>query len=89
MTNMLLDTGTDVSANNESFAKRIRLERSRNDHKEIVVQGIGRSNVTTTARTMVKITLGQKVIYAFEVGIIPYHAHANLISVPTFLFRPA
>ena len=65
--NILLDTGANVSAISETFAKRLRLERMRNDGEQIVVQGIGRSKVIITARTMVKITLGQEVVYTFEV----------------------
>ena len=84
-TYILLDTGANVSAISESFAKRLRLEREINDDKEIVVQGIGRSKVTITTRTMVKITLVKEVVYAFEVWIMPHHADADLILGTDFL----
>ena len=41
--------------------------------KQIDVQVIGESKVVTTSRVTVKITLGWKVVYEFEVWTMPHH----------------
>ena len=66
-TNILLDTGANISAISVTLAKKLRLKRIATNDKQIDVQGIGESKVVTTSRTAVKITLGWEVVYEFEV----------------------
>ncbi|KAE9084995.1 hypothetical protein PF001_g26297 [Phytophthora fragariae] len=67
-TKILLDTGVNVSAVTESFAKKLRLKWLENADLKIDVQGIGKSKVETTTRAMVKVTLGWDVVYEFELS---------------------
>ena len=59
-TNILLDTGANISAISVTLAKKLRLKRIATNDKQIDVQEIGESKVVTTSRTAVKITLGWK-----------------------------
>ena len=84
-TNILLDTGANISAISETLAKKLRLKRIATNDKQIDVQGIGESKVVTTSRTAVKITLGWEVVYEFEVWIMPHHAGVDLILGTDFM----
>ena len=53
--------------------------------KQIDIQGIGRSKVVITSRTTAKVTLGWKVVYEFEVWIMPHHAGVDLILGTDFM----
>ena len=54
-------------------------------YKQIDVQGIGNFKVVTTSRISVKITLGWKVVYEFEVWIMPHHAGVDLTLETDFM----
>ncbi|KAE8987671.1 hypothetical protein PR002_g21983 [Phytophthora rubi] len=82
---ILLDTGDNVSAVTESFAKKLRLKWLENADLTIDVQGIGKSKVETTTRAMVKVTLGWDVVYEFEVWIMDHHAGVGLILGTDFM----
>ncbi|KAE9057125.1 hypothetical protein PF002_g32106 [Phytophthora fragariae] len=84
-TKILLDTGANVSAVTESFAKKLRLKRLANADLKIDVQGIGKSKVETTTRAMVKVTLGWEIVYEFEVWIMDHHAGVDVILGTDFM----
>lgn len=78
-TKILMDTGANISAISEAFARKLRLKRHVSSDRRIDVQGIAKTKVVTTARATVKVTLGWKVVYEFEVWIMPNHAGVDLI----------
>ncbi|GMF52855.1 unnamed protein product [Phytophthora fragariaefolia] len=84
-TKILLDTGANVSAVSESFARRLHLKRRANSDRQIDVQGIGKGKVVTSSRATVKVTLGWQVVYEFEVWIMPHHAGVDLILGTDFM----
>ena len=57
-TNILQDTGANISAITESVAKKLRLRCIESSDKRINVQGIAKSKVVTSSRAIVKVTLG-------------------------------
>ncbi|EGZ04430.1 hypothetical protein PHYSODRAFT_343274 [Phytophthora sojae] len=84
-TKILLDTGANVSAVSEGFAKRLRLKRFTRQGQQIGVQGIGKGKVATMSRAMMKVTLGWEVTYEFEVWILDHHAGVELILGTDFM----
>ena len=54
---ILLDTGANITAISESFARKIKLRVRTSTEKQIEVQGIGKPKVVTTSRVTVKIIL--------------------------------
>ncbi|GMF62357.1 unnamed protein product [Phytophthora fragariaefolia] len=84
-TKILLDTGANVSAVSELFARRHHLKRRTNSDRQIDVQGIGKGKVLTSSRAPVKVTLGWQVVYEFEVWIMPHHAGVDLILGTDFM----
>ncbi|KAE8906913.1 hypothetical protein PF010_g27311 [Phytophthora fragariae] len=84
-TKILLDTGANVSAVTESFARKLRLKRLASADLKIDVQGIGKTKVETTIRAMVKVTLGWEIVYEFEVWIMDHHAGVDLILGTDFM----
>ncbi|GMF50650.1 unnamed protein product [Phytophthora fragariaefolia] len=84
-TKILLDTGANVSAVGESFARRLHLKRWTNSDRQIDVQGIGKGKVLTSSRATVKMTPGWQVVYEFEVWIMPHHAGVDLILGTDFM----
>ena len=66
-TNILLDTGANISAISESFAKKLLLTCILSNEKQTNVEGIAKSKVVTSSRAIVKVTLGWKVVYESEV----------------------
>ncbi|GMF52082.1 unnamed protein product [Phytophthora fragariaefolia] len=87
-TKILLDTGANVSAVSESFARRLHLKRRTNSDRQIDVQGIGKGKVLTSSRATVKVNLGWHVVYEFEVWIMPHHAGVDLILGSDFMIPP-
>ncbi|KAE8997263.1 hypothetical protein PR001_g19632 [Phytophthora rubi] len=84
-TKILLDTGANVLAVTESFARKLRLKRLASADLKIDVQGIGKTKVETTIRAMVKVTLGWEIVYEFEVWIMDHHAGVDLILGTDFM----
>ncbi|KAE9020940.1 hypothetical protein PR001_g13478 [Phytophthora rubi] len=84
-TKILLDTGANVSAVTESFARKLRLKRLASADLKVDVQGIGKTKVETTIRAMVKVTLGWEVVYEFEVWIMDHHAGVDVILSTDFM----
>ncbi|GMF52074.1 unnamed protein product [Phytophthora fragariaefolia] len=84
-TKILLDTGANISAINEVFARKLRLKRHVSRDVQIGVQGIGKDKVGTSTRAWVKVTLGWEVSYEFEVWIMDHHAGVDLILGTDFM----
>ncbi|KAE9248212.1 hypothetical protein PF004_g3968 [Phytophthora fragariae] len=84
-TKILLDTGANVSAVTESFARKLRLKRLASADLNIDVRGIGKTEVETTIRAMVKVTLGWEIVYEFEVWIMDHHAGVDVILGTDFM----
>ncbi|KAE8971427.1 hypothetical protein PR002_g26831, partial [Phytophthora rubi] len=84
-TKILLDTGANVSAISESFAKKLRLKARASTDKQIDVQGINKGKLLTTSPTTVKVTLGWKIVYEFEVWIMDHHTGVDLILGTDFM----
>ena len=82
---LLLDTGANTSAISESFARKRKLRGRMSTDKQIDLQGIGKSKVGTTSRVTMKITLRWKVVYKFEVWVMPHHAGVDLILGTDFM----
>ncbi|GMF47691.1 unnamed protein product [Phytophthora fragariaefolia] len=72
-TKILLDTGANISAVSESFARKLRLRRRVSLDKKIDIQGIAKDKVYTQERAKVKLTLGWELVYEFEVWIMPHY----------------
>ncbi|GMF32553.1 unnamed protein product [Phytophthora fragariaefolia] len=96
-TKILLDTGANISAVSESFARKPRLRRSVSLDKKIDIQGIAKDKVYTQEQTKVKLTLGWELVYESEVWIMPHYAGMDVILGTDFmipagvrldLFRP-
>ncbi|GMF51381.1 unnamed protein product [Phytophthora fragariaefolia] len=73
-TTILLDTGANISAVSESFARKLRLRRRVSLDKTIDIQGIAKDKVYTQERAKVKLTLDWELAYEFEVWIMPHYA---------------
>ncbi|GMF61389.1 unnamed protein product [Phytophthora fragariaefolia] len=73
-TKILLDTGANISAVSESFARKLRLRRRVSLDKKIDIQGIAKDKVYTQERAKIKLTLGWELVYEFEVWIMPHYA---------------
>ncbi|GMF38680.1 unnamed protein product [Phytophthora fragariaefolia] len=84
-TKILLDTGANISAINEVFARKLRLKRQASRDVQIGVQGIGNDKVGTSTRAWVKVTLGWEVSYEFEVWVMDHHAVVDLILGTDFM----
>ncbi|KAJ8571561.1 hypothetical protein ON010_g5274 [Phytophthora cinnamomi] len=88
-TQMLLDTGENVSVISESFAKRLRLKCTVSNDRQINVQGVNKGKLSTTARAMVKVTLGCQLVYESEVWIMSHYAGVDLILGTDFMILAA
>ncbi|GMF27075.1 unnamed protein product [Phytophthora fragariaefolia] len=84
-TKILLDTGANISAINEVFARKLRLKRQASRDVQIGVQEIGKDKVGTSTRAWVKVTLGWEVSYEFEVWVMDHHAGVDLILGTDFM----
>ncbi|GMF45561.1 unnamed protein product [Phytophthora fragariaefolia] len=84
-TKLLLDTGANISAINETFARNLRLKRQASRDVQIGVQGIGKDKVGTSTRAWVKGTIGWEVSYEFEVWVMDHHAGVDLILGTDFM----
>ncbi|GMF59262.1 unnamed protein product [Phytophthora fragariaefolia] len=84
-TKILLDTGANILAINEVFARKLRLKRQASRDVQIGVQGIGKDKVGTSTRAWVKVTLGWEVSYEFEVWVMDHHAGVDLILRTDFM----
>ncbi|GMF27198.1 unnamed protein product [Phytophthora fragariaefolia] len=84
-TKILLDTGANISAVSESFARKRRLRCRVSLGKKIDIQGIAKDKVYTQERAQVKLTLGWELVYEFEVWIMPHYAGVDVILGTDFM----
>ncbi|KAG6943214.1 hypothetical protein JG688_00017712, partial [Phytophthora aleatoria] len=56
------------------FAKKLRLRSVPNHGRSIDVQGIGKGTLTTKRRVLVKVTLERRLVYEFEMWVLPHNA---------------
>ncbi|GMF53011.1 unnamed protein product [Phytophthora fragariaefolia] len=84
-TNILLDTGANISAVSESFARKLSLRRSVSLDKKFDIQWVAKDKVYTQERAKVKLTLGWELVYEFEVWIMPHYAGADVILGTDFM----
>ncbi|KAJ8561960.1 hypothetical protein ON010_g7713 [Phytophthora cinnamomi] len=61
-------------------------KRIASNDKQINVQGVSKGKLSTTARAIVKVTLGWQLVYEFEVWIMPHYAGVDLILGTDFMF---
>ncbi|OWY99705.1 hypothetical protein PHMEG_00029254 [Phytophthora megakarya] len=64
---LLLDTGAEVSTLNTTFARKVGFDFDTSQRQECV--GIGDNVYTTEERTRIKITLGEYLVYFFDIWI--------------------
>ncbi|KAG6615951.1 uncharacterized protein IUM83_12052 [Phytophthora cinnamomi] len=85
-TKILLDTGANVTAITEAFAKKLRLKQRVVSHDmQINVRGIGEYKVSTQTKATVKVTLGWELAYEFDVCVINHDAVVDLILGTDFM----
>ncbi|KAG4050640.1 hypothetical protein PC123_g14132 [Phytophthora cactorum] len=84
-TTILLDTGANVSVISERFAKKLRLKSVPNLGRSIDVQGIGKGALTTKRRVLVKVTLERRLVYEFEMWVLPHNAGVDVVLGVDFM----
>ncbi|KAG2984913.1 hypothetical protein PC120_g24146 [Phytophthora cactorum] len=84
-TTILLDTGANVSVISERFAKKLRLRAVPNHGRSIDVQGIGKGALTTKRRVLVKVTLEGRLVYEFEMWVLPHNAGVDVVLGMDFM----
>ncbi|GMF31693.1 unnamed protein product [Phytophthora fragariaefolia] len=84
-TKILLDTGANISAVSESFARKLRLRRRVSLGKKIDIQEITKDKVYTQERAKAKLTLGWELVYEFEVWVMPHYAGVDVILGTDFM----
>ncbi|KAG4039266.1 hypothetical protein PC123_g25178 [Phytophthora cactorum] len=84
-TTILLDTGANVSFISERFVKNLRLRAVPNHGRSIDVQGIGKGALTTKRRVLVKVTLEGRLVYEFEMWVLPHNAGVDVVLGMDFM----
>ncbi|KAG3154877.1 hypothetical protein PC128_g22214 [Phytophthora cactorum] len=84
-TTILLDTGANVSVILERFAKKLRLRVVSNHDRPIDVQGIGKGTLTTKRRVLVKVTLERRLVYEFEMWVLPHNGGVDVVLGMDFM----
>ncbi|KAG3122999.1 hypothetical protein PI124_g23835 [Phytophthora idaei] len=77
-TTIRLGTGANVSVISERFAKKLRLRSVPNHGRSIDVQGIGKGALTTKRRVLVTVTLERRMVYEFEMWVLPHNAGVDV-----------
>ncbi|ETP01115.1 hypothetical protein F441_21604 [Phytophthora nicotianae CJ01A1] len=80
-TRILLETGANVSAITDTFAKKLRFRDSPDHGRSTDIQGISEGKVSTTRRALVKVTLGWEMVYEFKMWIM---AHVDVVLGTAF-----
>ncbi|KAG3160707.1 hypothetical protein PC128_g20994 [Phytophthora cactorum] len=78
-TTILLDTGANVSVISERFTKKLRLRAVPNHSRSIDIEGIGKGALTTKRRVLVKVTLERRLVYEFEMWVLPHTAGVDVV----------
>ncbi|KAE8879555.1 hypothetical protein PF002_g29962 [Phytophthora fragariae] len=76
---ILIDTGANVSVISASFAKKLRVREVFDHGRSLEVRGINPGIMETQRRAMVKVTLGWKHAYAFEMWIMDHSAGVDVV----------
>ncbi|KAE8877774.1 hypothetical protein PF003_g38065 [Phytophthora fragariae] len=76
---ILLDTGANVSVISASFAKKLRVREVFDHGRSLEVRGINPGIMETQRRPLVKVTLGWKHAYEFEVCIMDHSAGVDVV----------
>ncbi|GMF29474.1 unnamed protein product [Phytophthora fragariaefolia] len=84
-TQILLDTGANVSVISEKYARKLRLREILGHGRCMEVQGITKGKTTTTRRASVKITLGWERVYVFELWIMDHNAGVDVVLGTDFM----
>ncbi|KAG2769273.1 hypothetical protein Pcac1_g19689 [Phytophthora cactorum] len=84
-TTILLGTGANVSVISERFAKKLRLRSVSNHGRSIDVQGIGKGALTTKRRVLMKVTLERRLVYEFEMWMLPYNTGVDVVLGMDFM----
>ncbi|KAG2914139.1 hypothetical protein PC115_g11777 [Phytophthora cactorum] len=82
---ILLDTGANVSIISERFVKKLRLRAVPNHGRSIDIQGIGKGALTTKRRVLVKVTLERRLVYEFEMWVLPHNARVDVVLGMDFM----
>ncbi|KAE9107886.1 hypothetical protein PF006_g20995 [Phytophthora fragariae] len=82
---ILLDTGANVSVISASFAKKLRVREVFDHGRSLEVRGINPGIMETQRRVLVKVTLGWKHAYEFEVWIMDHSAGVDVVLGMDFM----
>ncbi|KAE8874847.1 hypothetical protein PF005_g19741 [Phytophthora fragariae] len=82
---ILLDTGANVSVVSVSFAKKLRVREVFDHGRSLEVRGINPGIMETQRRALVKVTLGWKHAYEFEVWIMDHSAGVDVVLGMDFM----
>ncbi|KAE8988994.1 hypothetical protein PR003_g21166 [Phytophthora rubi] len=82
---ILLDTGANVSVISASFAKKLRVREVFDHGRSLEVRGINPGIMETQRRALVKVTLGWKHAYEFEVCIMDHSAGVDVVLDMDFM----
>ncbi|KAE9185657.1 hypothetical protein PF004_g23296 [Phytophthora fragariae] len=82
---ILLDTGANVSVISASFAKKLRVREVFDHGRSLEVRGINPGIMETQRRPLVKVTLGWKHAYEFEVCIMDHSAGVDVVLDMDFM----
>ncbi|KAE8970698.1 hypothetical protein PR002_g27036 [Phytophthora rubi] len=82
---ILLDTGANVSVISASFAKKLRVREVFDHGRSLEVRGINPGITETQRRALVKVTLGWKHAYEFEVWIMDHSAGVDVVLGMDFM----
>ncbi|KAE8880543.1 hypothetical protein PF002_g17178 [Phytophthora fragariae] len=82
---ILLDTGANVSVISASFAKKLRVLEIFDHGRSLEVRGINPGIMETQRRALVKVTLGWKHAYEFEVWIMDHSAGVDVVLGMDFM----
>ncbi|KAE8987459.1 hypothetical protein PF011_g19569 [Phytophthora fragariae] len=82
---ILLDTGANVSVISASFAKKLRVREVFDHGRSLEVRGINPGIMETQRRALVKVTLGWKHAYEFEVWIMDHSAGVDVVLGMDFM----
>ncbi|KAG2886255.1 hypothetical protein PC114_g8538 [Phytophthora cactorum] len=84
-TRILLDTGANISVVSERYAKRLQLRDIPDHGRRIEVHGITQGKTAASRRASVKITLGWKRVYVFDVWFMDHNAGVDAVLGTDFM----
>ncbi|KAG4046985.1 hypothetical protein PC123_g17652 [Phytophthora cactorum] len=69
----------------ERFVKKLGLRAVPNHGRSIDIQGIGKGALTTKRRVLVKVTLERRLVYVFEMWVLPHNARVDVVLGMDFM----